>query len=213
MRSYRGWAAAGIVGPLTFVVVSLVGGWIQPGYSAFSDYVSALSLGKHGWVQVSSFMILGASLLLFAATLAREFTDRGIPLGGPIVLAILGVGYLLSGPLVMDRPGASPGAMSWHGIAHGILGALVFVLMPVATIIFLPHLRRRAEWRGFWWPTLVLGCLIAIADVAFTAVTKIPRFATISATEGGLLQRLVIVPFMCWVALFAGRVLLGPRHD
>jgi hypothetical protein len=48
MNARQAGAVAGIVGPAIFVVISLIGGWVQPGYSVLSDYVSALSLGDHG---------------------------------------------------------------------------------------------------------------------------------------------------------------------
>jgi hypothetical protein len=209
MKSGQMGAAAAIVGPAIFVGISLSGGWVEPGYSAYSDYVSALSLGEHGWVQIASFVIVGTSLLLFAFTVAREFADRAVSIAGPIVVAILGIGYLLSGPLVMDPPGTALGALSGHGLAHGILGAMVFILMPVACFIFLRHFGRIPAWHGLWWPTLILGCLVAVADIAFTLVTKSPNFIAISTAEGGLLQRLVIIPFMGWIALFGARLLIG----
>lgn len=59
-----------------------------------------------------------------------------------------------------------------------------------------------------WWPTLVLGCVVAVADIAFIVVTKSPSLLPFSTTDGGRLQRLVIIPFMIWIALF-GAALLG----
>jgi hypothetical protein len=215
MRSRQIGAAAGIVGPAIFVAISLTGNWIQPGYSVLSDYVSALSLGDHGWVQIASFVIVGVSLLCFAFTVGREFSEEAIPLGGPIVLAVVGFGYLLSGPFVMDPPGTPPGVFSSHGLAHSLLGAMVFILMPVACFVFLRQFGRKPAWRSFWWPTLILGCLIAIADIAFTAITKSAvvtknlDLIAIVVADAGLLQRLVVIPFMGWIALFGARLLVA----
>jgi hypothetical protein len=86
---------------------------------------------------------------------------------------------------------------------------MVFILMPVACLIFLRDFGRIPAWHGLWWPTLILGCLVAVADIAFTLVTKSPNFIAISTAEGGLLQRLVIIPFMGWIALFGARLLIG----
>jgi Protein of unknown function (DUF998) len=79
-------------------VVSLIGSWLPPGYSAFSNYVSALSLGEHGWVQIASFLFVGSCLLMFAAAVAIDFAERAMPLAGPIVVAILGSGPIPSAP-------------------------------------------------------------------------------------------------------------------
>jgi hypothetical protein len=215
MRTRQIGATAGIAGPAIFVTIALIGGWIHPGYSVLSDYVSALSLGDHGWVQVASFVIVGVCLLLFAFTVVGEFHERTISLGGPIVLAVVGLGYLLSGPFVMDPPGGPPGVFSPHGLTHSVLGATVFILMPVTCFIFLHHFRRQPAWRSLWWPTLILGCVVAIADIAFAVITKSavvtknPHLVAIVAADAGLLQRLVIIPFMGWIALFGARLLAG----
>lgn len=102
-------------------MISLIGSWLQPGYSAFSNYVRALPLGEHGWVQIASFLFVGSCLLLFASTVASDFVERAMSLAGPIVVAILGLGFLFSGPIVMEPPGTPRGAVSCHGPAHSIL--------------------------------------------------------------------------------------------
>ncbi|MBR0859157.1 DUF998 domain-containing protein [Bradyrhizobium liaoningense] len=213
MNARQTGAAAGITGPLVFAAISLSGGWIQPGYSVFSDYVSALSLGGRGWVQIVSFVIVGVCLLLFARAVAREFAESAIPSSGPVVLAVIGLGHLLSGPFAMDPQGTPVGVFSAHGLIHSLLGAMVFVLMPVVCFIFLRQFGRHAALRSLWWPTLVLGCAVAVADIAFaviakgSVVTRNPRLVAIMAADAGLLQRLVIIPFMSWVALFAAKLL------
>lgn len=124
-----GWA--GVIGPSLFVVVFLVEGWLRPGYDPAADYVSALSLGERGWVQVTSFLIVGVCLLLFTVAVAGEFPDGAASRAGPILLGIIGVGLLLSGPFVMDPVGTPSAELSWHGLIHGVLGGIVFVLMAI----------------------------------------------------------------------------------
>jgi hypothetical membrane protein len=43
--STRALLTAGVVGPVAFVVTFLIEGATRPGYSAFRNYVSSLSLG------------------------------------------------------------------------------------------------------------------------------------------------------------------------
>jgi hypothetical membrane protein len=204
-----GWA--GVIGPSLFVLVFLIEGWLRPGYDPAADYVSALSLGVRGWVQVTNFLIVGVCLLLFTAAVAREFPEGAASLAGPILLGIIGAGLLLSGPFVMDPAGTPPAAMTWHGLIHGILGAIVFVLMPIVCFVYLKRFGHDPRWRGLWTATLVLGTITAVADLVFTLATKMPPLVTLTAPRAGLPQRLVLIPFMVWVAAFASGLLRRTR--
>jgi hypothetical membrane protein len=204
-----GWA--GVIGPSLFVVVFLVEGWLRPGYDPAADYVSALSLGERGWLQLTSFVIVGVCLLLFTAAVAREFPHGAASRAGPILLGSIGAGLLLSGPFVMDPAGTPSTALSWHGLIHGVLGGIVFVLMPVVCFVYLNRFGRDPHWRGLWTATLVLGTITAVADLVFTVATKVPGLVTLTSPWPGLLQRLVLIPFMAWVTVFAARLLRHTR--
>jgi hypothetical protein len=92
-------AWAGVVGLSVFVLVFLVEDWARPKYNPAADYVTALALGERGWVQVTSFFIVGVCLLLFTAAASREFPSGAASRTGPILLGCIGAGLLLSGPL------------------------------------------------------------------------------------------------------------------
>ncbi len=190
---------AGVLGPSGFVVVFLVEGWLRPGYHPLADYVSALSLGERGWIQIANFLFVGTCLVVLAGAAAATIRKSA----GPIMLGIVGIGYLMSGPFVMDPAGTPRAAMSTHGLVHGVLGAVVFVLMPIIPFVFLRRFRRDTAWRSLSRPTVILGTITAATDIAFTIVTKSPDLMTMSAPWTGLLQRLVIVPFQAWVVVLA----------
>jgi hypothetical protein len=61
----------GVIGPPLFVLVVLIEGAIRPGYSAWRDFVSALSLGDQGWEQIAIFLVCGLLALGFAVGLRR----------------------------------------------------------------------------------------------------------------------------------------------
>lgn len=208
-RSLGAWA--GIAGPSVFVLVFLLEGWLRPGYDPIAQYVSALSLGERGWLQITNFLFVGVCLLAFAAAIACVFPQGAASRAGPILLRIVGAGYLFSGPLVMDPPGTSPDAMSWHGLAHSILGAIVFLLMPVVIFVYLRRFAGTPKWRWLWAPTLVLGTITAVADIVLSVATKVPDLIAVAGPWAGLLQRLVIIPFMVWVVVFASGLLRRDR--
>lgn len=59
-------AVAGSLGAVIFVTVFTLEGWLRPGYDSRSMFVSELSLGPRGFVQILNFLFLGVSQLLFA---------------------------------------------------------------------------------------------------------------------------------------------------
>jgi Protein of unknown function (DUF998) len=55
----RRWlgAIAGRIGPLLFVATFTIAGWLRPGYRAREMFVSELSLGSRGWIQIANFIV------------------------------------------------------------------------------------------------------------------------------------------------------------
>jgi Protein of unknown function (DUF998) len=194
---------AGLIGPVLFVAVFLGEGWLRPGYDPLSSYVSALSLGPRGFVQVSNFLFFGTCLLCFARGVAAAMPNGPASRSGTIMLAIIALGYLLAGPFVMDPPGTPPYAMSWHGIIHGVLGGIVFTFMPIVCFVFLRRFARDANWRWFRMGTWFAGLVTAAAVVLLSAGTKAPALIDAFAPWDGLIQRAAVIPFMAWVFAFA----------
>lgn len=192
-------ALAGILGPSLFVIVFTIEGRLQPGYNALSTYVSALSLGPRGWVQIINFVISGTLMLVFARGAAIEFKKEKTSQAGPLQLAIIATGILLSGPFVMDPMGTPPAHASVHGLVHGILGGIVFLLMPISCIVFYRRLRIEPNWQTFSKWTLIMGIILITTLTIFTFATKISALQIVFNDWFGLLQRLVLIPFMFWV--------------
>lgn len=197
---------AGILAPAIFVAVFTIEGWLRPGYDPLSTYVSALSLGPRGWVQIANFMLLGVLLLLFTLRVAAEFQSGKASRGGPLLLVIISVLFMISGPLVMDPTGTQLDLASLHGTIHGLAGGILFILMPVSCFVFLRHFRLDPDWRSFRWPTLALGTLVASAVLLLTISSKVPAAQIVFKDWLGLIQRTIIVPYMLWLFLFALRL-------
>jgi hypothetical protein len=196
-------AWSGMIGSAVFVAVFLLEGWIRPGYNPWAEYVSALSLGSRGWVQIANFVLFGALLIGFTRAVAFEFPNGKASRWGLILLTIIAIGYFFSGPFVMD-PASTPLAdASFHGTLHGILGGIVFLLMPITIFVFWRRFHSDQKWQFLQGWTLVLGSLCAAVDIYFSIVSKIPILLTSQSPWIGLIQRGVILPFMIWVFVFA----------
>jgi len=50
-RSRRALATAGAVGPVLFLVVSVLAGLLKPGYDARDQSISELAVGDYGWLE------------------------------------------------------------------------------------------------------------------------------------------------------------------
>jgi hypothetical protein len=196
-------AWSGMIGPALFVMVFLLEGWIRPGYNPLAEYVSALSLGGRGWVQIVNFIVFGALLFGFTRAVATEFPNGKASRWGLILLTIIAIGYFFSGPFVMDPTSIPLAEATFHGTLHGILGAVVFLLMPITIFVFWRRFHSDPKWQFLQWWTLGLGIICAAVDIYFSIVSKIPILLTSQSPWIGLIQRGVIVPFMIWVFVFA----------
>lgn len=198
---------AGMIGALLFVLIFTIEGWMRPGYSPMTMYVSALSLGSRGWIQTTNFLLFGTLLFLFTRGVANEFPDGKASKWGLILLTIVAFCYFFSGPFIMDPTGTSLAQSTVHGTIHGILGAIAFMLMPISCFVYLRRFTIDPRWKSMRAWTLVLGTISAAAVILLTISTKFPQFQSTFAGWIGLIQRVLIIPFMVWVFLFALKLL------
>jgi hypothetical protein len=205
-------AWAGIIGPALFVAVFTIEGWLRPGYNSLSTYVSALSLGPRGWIQIVNFIVFGMLLFLFSRGVAAEFPSGKASRAGASLLFIIAFLYFISGPFVMDPMGTPSLEGSLHGTIHGLAGGIVFILMPICIFVFLRRFREDPRWQPLQGPTVILGIITALAVVLFSIVSKSPTLVTIFKDWLGLFQRSLIIPFMIWVFLFGLRLFQYRRN-
>jgi hypothetical protein len=194
---------AGIIAPLLFVTTFLVEGWLRPGFEPLRMYVSALSLGPRGWIQMANFVVFGALFLVFSRAVAAEFPSGKASRWGLILMTITASCYLLSGPFVMDPTGTLLSQATIHGTLHGIFGAIVFTLMPIICFVYLRRFREDPKWHSLQWWTLALGTVSATGVILLSVATKLPDIQNTFSDWLGLIQRTAIVPFMIWLFIFA----------
>src|SRR6266545_5799965 len=200
-RVLAGWA--GMIGSALFVTVFSIEGWLRPGYDWRSTFISELSIGPRGWIQIVNFIVLGTLFLVFTWGVADEFRKGKASKAGPILLAIIGFSFLVSGPLVTDLAATPRDQMSLHGILHGIFGALVFSLSPISCFVFWRRFRQDPKWQHLQGWTLAAGIITTAAVVLLSVSTKIPVTPNAFTPWNGLIQRMVIIPYLIWIFIFA----------
>ena len=191
---------AGMAGAAVFPLSFTLQGWLRPGYSPVRRYVSELSIGPWGWVQIVNFMFLGLCLLVFALGISQRFPRGAASRWGPRLLLAVAVCYFFSGPFVTDPLSMFSNQRSAHGMVHGILGALVFSLSPVCCFVFLRRFRRDPSWRPLQTVTLFAGILMAVTVVLMKLAQ--PQASPLNAFAG-VIQRCSLLSFYAWIFIVA----------
>jgi hypothetical protein len=103
----------GAIGPLLFTMVYLIEGATRPGYDAWRQAASALSLSEQGWMQIVNFIVCGLLILGFAVGLWQTLRGGRGATWGPILLAAVGAGLMIAGIFVTDpAQGYPPGTLA-----------------------------------------------------------------------------------------------------
>ncbi len=194
---------SGLIAPMLFVMIFTIEGLFRENYSAMKNFISELSLGNEGWIQIANFLIFGFLFFVFSIGLLQAFQKRRLPTTGPILFLILASCYFFSGPFVTDPGTIFTQQKSVHGIIHGILGAIVFILMTISSWTFLKLFKKEKEFKSLKNVTLLFAILLTLSLIAFTYVTKVPTSQNIFQNLNGLFQRLALIPFMIWLFYFA----------
>ena len=195
-------AVAGMAGAALFVSVFTVYGWLYPGYSATSMFVSELSLGAYGWIQILNFVLTGALVLMFGRGLAAHFSTGAASRAGPVLVQGIGVSLIASGAFNTD-PSAMFGQTSAQGVVHGIFGAIVFTFAPLSCFVFYRRFRSDPAWRPLAGWTLLSGIVLTLG-IVLLKISQQPESGLFEWK--GLVQRVILVTFMAWIFAVAFRL-------
>ncbi len=148
---------AGMLGTALFVLSFTVNGFLRPNYSPTRMYISELSIGTQGWIQIVSFMLLGFSIIVFALGLKTAFPTGKASRAAPMLFLMIGVCYVLSGPFVTDPAAVFGGQQTLHGVLHGIFGAIVFSLSAAVCFVLWRRFRLDESWKPLAPFALIAG--------------------------------------------------------
>src|SRR5260370_9078034 len=104
VNAARWFAFAGVGGPILFVLVFTLAGFLRPGYSPLSQAVSVLGVGPNAWLQNANFVVFGLLLLTFSIGFYQG-VPSGIPRGRLVARLAL---PRLSGARILKRRMFSP---------------------------------------------------------------------------------------------------------
>jgi hypothetical membrane protein len=187
---------AGMLGTALFTLSFTVNGFLRPGYDPAQRYISELSIGPRGWLQIASFMLLGISLMLFALGLRASFPTGRAPRAGPVLFMIIAVCYFFSGPFVTDPMAMFDNQQTLHGTVHGVLGAIVFSLSAASCFVLWRRFRADENWRSLAAFSLIAGIVMAVLIV----LMKIGQLqAGVFNDYAGVVQRCCLLTSYAWI--------------
>jgi hypothetical membrane protein len=198
---------AGAIGPALFWLVVIVDGFTKAGYDARTQTISELALGEHGWAQSTNFLLVGLLMLAFAVGLRLRFPAGKASTFGPPLIALFGLGLVVSGIFATDPPQGGATSMTTSGAIHDFAFLLILAAIVGACFVFARRFRREATWRGYGLYSTITGLLVLGLLAAFILQGD-------GAPVAGLLQRILVAVFFLWVeviALRAVRLTAGSR--
>jgi hypothetical protein len=180
---------AGVVGPPLFVAVFLVDGLIHPAYNPVTDFVSELSRGELGWLQIINFLVLAAALLTFAVGIYWG-TRRGPgSVAGAALFALMGTSLVVAGLAVTDAHTST--VQTPTGNLHNLSALPAFASLIAACFVF--SRRFRGVMRTY---SIVSGVFVLV--FLFATFLVGPPLGII-----GVVQRILIIGGWAWITILA----------
>jgi hypothetical membrane protein len=196
MSRARTLALAGIIGPVWFVTLVTVQGFLLPDYSHIRMPISALAAWPTGWIQVLNFCVFGSLIVAFAFGLHLGVQPTRGGAVGISLLAAGGVGIIAAGvfswKMVDGVPTATP--------AHLMAAIPSFAATGLGLIVFSRRMRADVHWRDLSTYTLMTGIAVLVIFVT------LGRFGVDDGAPlhpwAGLIQRILCaIWFACLIVL------------
>jgi Protein of unknown function (DUF998) len=142
-----------VAGPL-FVVVGLIQAFTIRGFDLTHHYLSLLSAGDLGWIQIANFVISGLLTIAAAVGVRRALDGGRASTAGPVLIGLYGIGLVAAGVFVADpavgfppgTPDEIPKHISWHSMLHGVAAIVSFTFLVGACLAFAYRFAGLGQW-------------------------------------------------------------------
>ena len=159
-----------IAGPLYVIAVAAQEA-TRDGFDPTRHAASQLVNGDFGWIQIATFVIVGAMTVAAAVGIRRALGQGRTSALASGLIGAYGIGLMAAGVFRADPsdgfpPGTPPGIAdpSWHGIAHFAIAGTGFICLVAGCFVFAAHFAR-SRARGLAWFSRFAGAFFAATFV------------------------------------------------
>ncbi|NOT03239.1 MAG: DUF998 domain-containing protein [Anaerolineales bacterium] len=201
----------GVISPMLFIITFLIQDFTKPSFNPIRHFVSHLSLGENGWVNVLNLVALGLSTLVFSIGVRSYFNNGTSGFWGPMVSSLVGIGFLLDGLFAIDPgldfpPGVTP-TKTVHGTIHEFAGLLTFVSLTALCFVFAKRFKADAKWREWEKVSRLAGFLIPITWIVTSVLVSLDYAGIYPNAPGGLFERISLVIACLWLSMTAYKMI------
>jgi len=201
MNIYQILAICGMLSPIVYTAMWIIGGKLQSDYSHIKNDISSLfAVGAPNKRLMQSFIIISSVLLfLFYIGLHEGLNDVGGSIVGPLLFLIGSVlGILIAFFFPLDIGGE---IVTWRGKMHLILVIAMGILTIAGMIALWLRLNMIHNWSAFATYSLVSAILALILLIISGIFIK--------GKYRGLLERLGVTPFQLYYFILPLMVFLN----
>ena len=204
------WCGA-LAGPL-FSIAWFIEGLNRDSYDPMRHPISALSLGEFGWTQIVNFIVTGILTLVLAFGLRTAFQIGREKTWIPILITIVGIGFLGTGLFATDPLSGYPLGTPAMLLPPTLIGSLhllfaSFILgLPVACVVMARHFDDQGERNWAIYAKITAVAFIIVYLLAMAGFLQLPGLVNYA----GLLQRISVIIGMTWMALLPLHLLNSP---
>ena len=205
-RMTRFLISCGWIGPVLFTLVYTIDGATRPGYNPLQHWISHLSLGPRGWLNILNLFVFGCLMIGFSFGLRRAIRAGRGAKWGPIFSGLIGISSMAAGLFVIDPnlgyPPDSAPEQSWHGSIHDLCGAVLFGSLTALCFV----LSRRFSGNGqTYWAVYsnVSGALVLLSFIACSVMVSLKFSGAVTLHYSGLLERISLMTGCAWITVFS----------
>jgi len=196
----RAGILCGVLAPLLWASVIVLGGSLRPGFSQFTQYIS--ELGERGsstelLMRYGAFVATGLMHLAFAAALATIFRSSRLGVAAAVLVGLNGLARIGAGYFPCDAGCTETGSLGQR--MHSLSAAVGFLSLAISTILWSVVLRRTPNLRN-------LSAYSVASGVLGFAFLLLMVGSAETGTARGLFERLSSGVLSLWILVFALRL-------
>jgi hypothetical membrane protein len=198
-----GLAAAGVAGPILFMVVLLAQDVLRSDYDPLAVGLSPPRVGPYGWVQSVNFVVLGLLLIAFAVGLHLGVRPARAGVVGPAIVAWDGVALVVAGAFPLRT--AAEGFGYQPNAVYGLNNTIFGLSLGIGPMVLSRRLARDASWHDLASYVLATGITVLLLSVG-TGVLAGSHGGQVLAPWYGLLRRVTVAAWLMGIVIVALRL-------